>query len=361
LKPQWDMQTAKDHWSQRRADFAYGFRRLFTRDNLVADFKTLLVVAPLTVLIWVYAEEQQLVTEPNVAISFGVQSADPAQRQVSLVSPADGTLHVTLQGSQVGIDRIKALLRQTFMSQPVEIQVPVDMSEGLKQLVPLDQIADNHMFYSQGVTVVSCSPETITVRVDALEDRTAQVVAPPDLTGLVKVTFNPPAVTMRGPRQLLDNLSRFGPLTAVADLAGEAVLKQPGDHEKVPLHFIPQTGIAFLPDVITADLTIGQSDESLVVTPVPVKVEAPKWLTDNYKFTYKEWLTDAVTLVGPRRQIALINPSNAKVTAVVDLDNTDADFHGLKPISFQDRGLPDGVTVKPDSSPRMIQIGVDPR
>jgi hypothetical protein len=361
VKPQWDMQTAKEHLTRRRADVAYSFRRLFTRENLIADLKTLLIVAPLTVLIWVYAEEQQLVTEPNVALSFAVQSADPAQRQVSLVSPADGTLHVTLQGSQVGIDHIKAILRQTFMSQPVEIQVSADMSAGFKQLVPLDQIAGNPMFYSQGVTVVSCSPETITVRVDALEDRSAQVVAPADLTGLVKATFNPPAVTLRGPSEVLQTLSEQGPLTAVADLAGDPVLKQPGNHDKVPLHLLPQANITILPNIVTADLSVGQSDESLAVTPVPVKVQAPKWLMDNYKFSYKEWLTDAVTLVGPRRQIEQINPSNAKVTAVVDLDNTDADFHGLKPISFQDRGLPDGVTVQPDSSPRMIQIGVDPR
>ena len=361
MDSQWNMQDAKARWKSRIAAAPSSFRRRFTRETLIADLKTLLIVAPLTILIWVYAEEQQLVTEPNVALSFDVQSAEPAQRQVALVNPSDGTLHVTLQGSQSGIEHVKASLRQTFLSQALEIQIPGDTTTGLQQLLPLDQISRNPIFYSQGVTVIACTPETITVRVDALEDRTARIVAPPNLPGLLKATFDPATVTLRGPSHALAALSQFGQLTAIADLAGNPVLKQPGDHDKLAVHLLPQPNITFSPDTVSADLLVGQADQTLAVTPVPVKIEAPKWLMDNYKFTYKEWLTDPVTLIGPRRAIAQINPANARLTAVVDLDNTDADFHGLKPVTFQTQNLPDGVSVQPDPSPRTIQIGVDPR
>jgi hypothetical protein len=47
--------------------------------------------------------------------------------------------------------------------------------------------------------------------------------------------------------------------------------------------------------------------------------------------------------------------------AVVDLDNTDANFHGTKPVTFEDKGLPAGVRVKAEVVPRMVQVSVDPR
>jgi hypothetical protein len=160
---------------------------------------------------------------------------------------------------------------------------------------------------------------------------------------------------------LLDDMAYRGDLTATANLAGQPILKQPGEHKQLTVSLIPQPNITFIPDTVTADLLVGQPDATLDVSPVPVKIEASKWLMDNYKFTYKEWITDPVTLIGPRQAIAQINAANARVTAVVDLDYPDADFHGLKPVTFQDSGLPDGVTVKPEAKPRMIQIAVDPR
>src|SRR5271170_2769707 len=101
-------------WLENLRSFARGARRAFTGDNLIANLKTLLTVVPLTVLVWVYAEQQELVTEPDVPLRITVHSADPAHRLVSLISPADGTIQVTLQGSQIGIDRVKDLLQQTL-------------------------------------------------------------------------------------------------------------------------------------------------------------------------------------------------------------------------------------------------------
>ena len=337
-----------------------GLRRAFTRDNLIADLKTLLTVAPLTILVWVYAEQQQLVTDRET-LCISLRSVDPVHQAVTLLSPADGTIQVTLQGSQVGIDRIKVDLRKTIMSEPLDIQVPAGLPTGRQELITLDKIAGNSLFYNQGVTVLACSPEALTVQVDDLVDRPVPVQAPPDVPGLENAVFDPPTVTMRGPAQLLDSLARRGQLVALANLSEEPAIKQPGEHGKLTVDLMPQPGITFIPNTVVADLRVGEANSSLAVSPVLVKVEASKWLMDNYKFTYKEWLTDPVTLIGPRQQLALINPANARVTAVVSLDNTDADFHGQKPITFENAGLPDGVTVKPQTSPPTIQIGIDAR
>jgi hypothetical protein len=341
---------------------ARGLRRAFERDRLIANLKTLLTVAPLTVLVWIYAEEQQLVTEKDVPLRLAVQSLDPAHRAVTLLKPTDGTVQVTLQGSQSGIDRVKGLLEQTLLGEPLEVEVGNALPAGVEPLVTLDQIEGNKIFYEQGVTVISCAPETLTVRLDELAELPATVQAPPDAPGLVKAVFNPSTVSMRGPADLLAAMRRRGGLVAVVDLSDDPILKQPGEHPNYSVHFITQQNITCIPDTVTADLTIGQADQTLDVSPVPVKVESTKWLMDHYTFNFKEALTEPVTLVGPPQQLALVDPRNPKLIAVVELDNTDAGFgHGVKPVTFVDKGLPDGVRVKPDAPPRMIQIAIDPR
>lgn len=336
------------------------FKRGFTRENIISNLKTLLGVVPLTILVWIYAEQQQLVTD-KATVRIAITSADPAHRFVTLLSPSDGTLELTLQGAPSGIDRVKSELEEQMMSQPLSVEVGGEVPEGQQLLPALDEIASNRTFYSKGVTVLSCSPEMLSIRVDPVEDRVVSVQAPPDTPGLIKAVFQPAQVTMRGSSRLLDDLQRRGQLVAVADLTDEPVLKQPGEHPNVLIHLLPQENITFEPSSVTADLTVGQAEQTLDVSPVPVKVLATKWLMDNYKFDYKEVLAEPVTLIGPPEQIALVDPRSPKLIAVVELGNDDAGRHEVKPLTFQNEGLPDGVRVKAESAPRTMQIGIDPR
>jgi hypothetical protein len=321
------------------------------------NLKTLVGVAPLTILVWVYAEQQELVNETS-RVRVVVQSADPAHRAVTLTSPSDGIIQLTLQGSQIGIDRVKALLQQTVLAKPIEIEVATALPAGPQQPVAcLDAIAANPIFFRQGVTVTQCNPETLIVRIDALEDRLATVVAPPDAPGLIQANFHPATVVMRGPSYMFPR----GRLSATADMTDLTILKTPGKHDGVLLPLVPLDNFTFLPDSVTADLTVGQADESISVSPVSVLVLAPKYLTDGYRFDYKEVLPQPVTLTGPPQSIALIDPHNPKLIGVVELDNFDAGHQVTKPVTFEDRGLPDGVHVKPDASPPTIQINVELR
>ena len=341
---------------------ARSFRRSLQRDRLMANLRTLITVVPLTVLVWVYAEQQQLVTQKDVPLHIAVQSGDPAHRLMTLLAPSDGTIHVTLQGSQIGIDRVTADLQRTFVADALDVTIANSLPVGPRQPLPLlDQLKDNRIFASHAVTVVSCSPETLVIGVDELEEQEVPVKAPADVPGLIKATFIPPTVKLRGPKNLLYELEQRGELAAIADLSNEPSLKQPGDHNNLTVHFLPQENITFQSPAVVADIVVGEPDESIAVSPVPVMIMAPKWLMDNYKFDYKEVLAEPVTLVGPKAQIDLVDPHNPKLIAVVELQNTDALYHGQKTIAFQPQGLPDGVRVKPDPAPRTIEIGVDPR
>jgi len=336
-------------------------RRSLSRENLIRNLKTLMGVIPLTILVWVVAEQHEVVTS-NAYLRIGVQSTDPAHRAVTLLSPADGTVQVTLEGSQAGIDHLRTLLRQTLVADPLEIDIGSSLPPGPHQpLAALDQIATNRLFSNEGVTVTACAPETLLVRVDALQDRLATVSAPADTPGLITAVFHPATVTMRGPVNLLNEMSQHGPLTAFADLSSEAALKIPGQHNRQPVSLIVPDDITLIPSTVTADLTVGQADQTISVSPVPVKVLAPKWLTDNYKFDYKEVLTEPVLLTGPPQAIAQIDPHAPNLVAVVELDNTDAGKQESKPIWFETSGLPEGVHLKTESPLPTIQISVDPR
>jgi hypothetical protein len=351
------------HPGEMSSKLADGVRRAFTRQRLIANLKTFLVAAPLTILIWIYAEQQQLVTGKDLPLRISIVSADPAHRVVELVSPPDGELHVTVEGSQSGIDQVRDLMQQTLIDKALQLEIGGAAVNGPTRLtlVTMDQIASNRLFFSHGVTVTGCVPETLVVQQDKLLEEEVPVKAPPDVPGLTKAVFDPPTVKMVGPSQMLEELLRRGGLSAVADLASEPSLKEPGEHDHIPVHLIPVENVTIAPDSVMANLWAQQADQSRLVSPVAVFIEAPKWLTDNFKIDYKDVLDQPVTVTGPPGQISLVDPARPRVIAVLQLANADAGFHGLKAVTFQDVGLPDGVHVKPENPPRMIQVDVTPR
>ena len=337
-------------------------RRALSRQNLIANLKTFLIAAPLTILIWIYAEQQQLVPGKDLPLRISVVSADPANRMVELVSPPDGEIHVTVEGSQSGIDQVRDLMQQTLIDKPLQLEIGGAAVSGPTRLtlVTMDQIAGNRLFFSHGVTVTSCVPETLVVQEDRLQEREVPVKAP-EAPGLVKAVFDPPTVKMLGPSQTMNELGRKGELFALADLADEPSLKEPGEHDHIPVHLKPVDNVAFSPDSVMANLWARQADQSRLVSPVAVFIQAPKWLVDNFAINYKDVLDQPVTLVGPPGQISLVDPTRPRLIAVLQLANADVGFHGLKPVTFEDIGLPEGVHVKQENPPRMIQVDVTPR
>ena len=81
----------------------------FSRDRLISFLKTLVWVAPLTLLIWVYAEREQVWTTENESIPFELVSSDPT-RIVSLKG-VDKNLMVDLQGPRARVEEVLEKLR----------------------------------------------------------------------------------------------------------------------------------------------------------------------------------------------------------------------------------------------------------
>src|SRR4051812_25126512 len=88
-------------------EYAWNLRRwsarTFTTENFFAFMKTFAWVAPLTILIWVYAEREQVV-QRETTIPIAVKSTDP-NRIVSL-KPGDESILAFVGGPRLAVDRV---------------------------------------------------------------------------------------------------------------------------------------------------------------------------------------------------------------------------------------------------------------
>src|SRR3954465_8937039 len=79
-----------------------------TREQVVSNLKTLAWVIPLTLLIWIYAEREQVGTQKDISVPF--ELAPRPNRAVSLVDtrpPQDKNLILELQGPQARLQEVK--------------------------------------------------------------------------------------------------------------------------------------------------------------------------------------------------------------------------------------------------------------
>src|SRR5262245_57673087 len=84
-------------------------RNASSRESILSTIKTLAWVAPLTVLIWIYAEREQLFIDPGVPIPIAVTSGDPT-RVVTLIRPAEKMIMADLEGPRSRVEALKASL-----------------------------------------------------------------------------------------------------------------------------------------------------------------------------------------------------------------------------------------------------------
>src|SRR5947209_13465364 len=89
----------------RPLDYGSRSKRSALGERVVDMLKTLIWVAPLTVLIWVYAEREQSDRRDNVTVPIAVK-INATNRIVVLVDPPDKNLVVTLSGPRTALQRV---------------------------------------------------------------------------------------------------------------------------------------------------------------------------------------------------------------------------------------------------------------
>jgi hypothetical protein len=332
------------------------FRKGFTRENLISTMKTLAWVIPLTLLIWVYAEREQLATDPDVTIAIAVKSTDPS-RIVTLVRPVEGLITCTLQGPRSRLDLVRELLQPHNNAPPITVEIDNATPLGPSIPIPLLQkIENNPKFKNNGVSVIRCSPEDILVSVDRLEEREATVVAPANIPSLESATFAPATVRVRGPHQLLETLSANGHLTVTADIAALPELKTPGKHTVNNVQLLPDQNLTISNAPLQAVLTVKEPDVEYEVKDLPVLIEGPGTLFNRYRINY-DTILPSVKVSGPPAQIEKLK--SGEIHPVAKLRISTEDIKNPKPLPLQIEDLPPGVSVSPSENPEATFSVVD--
>ena len=309
--------------------FYYGL----TRENVTSFLKTMAWAAPLTVLIWVYAESEQQVPDTDQPISIEVTSRDPGK--VVTLDPGEHSITCDLRGPQSNLDRFKATLSP---ARPIVIELDTSQMMDREDYISiLDKLRESPQFREAGITVEKCSPAMLQVYVDTVLTRSLPVKPPPSVPGLQDVSFNPPTISVSGPSRFLKSFDEV-----TADISSLPVLDQPGVHQvdNVALDPDPSGFLKFTPSQVRAVLTVAQKDVTKPFS-VPIWVATTPRINNDYIITVNgSGFTPQLDLTGPSEQLDRIN-KDVIPKALLEID--DANVNTTTSVELKIEGLPDGV------------------
>lgn len=336
-------------------------RDTFSRQQLFAGLKSLAWVAPLTVLIWVYAEREQLARVSSVPVRVEVRSGDPS-KVVSLLDPVTGQFapdqRVTfdLSGPRARVEAVRELLNSGGPGGiAVQVNAP-DLPPG-RQTVDALLASNDPRFVENGVTLANPTPARLDVLVDKTEVREVPVRVPPDVTNLTDApVFTPATVKVSGPASVLNGLE-----AAYADLAALPQIKVPGSHPEVKSIRVtvpnPDPRVTVSPPTVAGSLSVRREDVTYTIRSMGIYVSAPFSLLEDFGVEPAERTLANVTVVGPEDQIALLRNENNPPTYKAVIEVTREDARGdrrMAPVRYE--GLPPGVRVSPDDEKRKVEF-----
>jgi hypothetical protein len=235
--------------------------------------KTAVWVVPLTVMIWVYAEQQQPVDVQSESILVDISSGSPG-RIVTLTHPTDDIPTATLSGAKENLDQVIAKLNEPGDKRWVHIAVPQDLQPGIHDLNIGDEIARADIFTSAGIKVTNVQPARIQVKVDELETREdIPVTAAPNPNLVGTPVFDPPKVKITAPKSSFEDAGKSGSL-AFVQIHTTAELAVPGTHTASGLAVLtPLAGdnVTISPPTVTATFSVKQSDRRFKIDSMPIR------------------------------------------------------------------------------------------
>ncbi|HYO09983.1 MAG TPA: hypothetical protein VER17_13515 [Tepidisphaeraceae bacterium] len=356
------LRTWRDDISAEWTRFASGF----TRENIVSNLKTLAWVVPLTLLIWIYAEREQVAPAKDVAVPFELTSVD-ADRAVSLKPPQDKNLVLELQGPQARLQDVLNKLRGGTMPQGLKIDVPTTYQVNREHALPtLDLVRSQKIFTDAGVTVLGVQPARLEIVVDEVVEREARIVGPSGVKNL-EATFDPPTVKLRGPLSVLNKAlasvpqEENGRLLLHADLP-QHILRKPDHYEltDVVLTRPPElqddrVSIVALPK-IRAVVDVRQADKTYTRPSMTVTQDVPDGLLDKYKMVDFRAVLQNVTLVGPPELIEAMQRPDFQPQPKAHVVVTAEDATGERRTKVVVYDLPKGVDVVPEDQKRTVEF-----
>ncbi len=305
----------KSFGSRAASSFRVWSRDTFNRDQMISSLKSLAWVAPLTILIWVYAEREQILSQPNQTIPISVKSADP--KLIVTIAQEEASIIAEISGPHSSVDKITEELKLIANNkQGVVIEIPSSFSAGT-YTIPTSWVGEAELFKRAGVTVSKISPQNLHVQIDRMEDRDVDVKVPADVNNLVgTTTFEPRTVRITGPHTVLDAADAQGKLNVYANFKGFNELRVPGKHDltAVPLTIgVSDKNVTVSPTSLKATIEVRQMEADYLVNSMPVWVTYPPGFED-YHVVFNDGPNTVtnVTLFGPGEEIEAMKKPDFK-------------------------------------------------
>lgn len=304
-------------------------RHTFSRDSLMSSLRTFLWVVPLTVLIWVYAEREELGPPEKVTFKFQLVDSEPG-RLVRVVEMIDGK-PIPIEGSQVTAEitgphaRLEKVAGQLIAG---DVQIPAPRLDPGVHPLQANFMADAPIFKSNGITFNSIMPAELTVLVDPMKSVEVEVQpSPEERDSLAKVEFEPRKVQISMP----ESFARDHPkVTAYANLTD---LTTPGAHQEdatiSPSVNDPHVTLSMV--AVHAVYTVKNKNVAGVIPSVPVWPTIPP-LPNNYWGTHHVEIAPGfdtireVNVVGPPDVVQKLQdrtPTGFPIKATFDVSATD--------------------------------------
>ncbi len=283
-------------------------RDTFSRDQLISGFKSLAWVAPMTILIWVYAEREQT-TKGRMTFRVEARNTDP-NRLVTLGVGPDGRprteieVYADVSGPQARFQEV----REKLEAAGAALQEDVPALEPGSHSIALGNLTNDPLFVSHGLSISNISPPEMRVTIDPIDHVDLEVMVKPTVTNLDgPAVFDPPVVHVAAPRSALEAARQQGRLLAYADLGN---LTDPGTRTLSDVHvsvLANEPRVTISPTTVSAKLTVKKSDEEGTIRSLPVWViYPPSAFWDKYKAEYEKNLDD-VKVTGPAEMLREIN------------------------------------------------------
>ncbi len=330
--------------------------------RIINVLRNMIWVVPLTVLVWLYAEREQIAPQQGLSIPITVVS-ERADRVVEVVRPEDGTVTIDIKGTRARIEQAR---QELTAKQGIQLVLPASAPVGPQVPMPaMEAIATHRVFADRGIVVTSVSPATLTLNVDELrEGMEFRPQVSREVAALLESPpiFDPPVARVSGPRSVLMN--REDPAEVIAELTEQMLPKVPGEHVigGITLRLKnPDPRVRITPSTVSATVHIKASTTRYVLTSVPVFTMGPQAVLDKYHvdFGSKGPFINNVTVVGPEDQINRIKSNEFIPRAVLEIRSEDA-RSPLPRAPFM-YILPDGVEVIEEDLSRTITFELKER
>jgi hypothetical protein len=339
--------------------FGRWLRDCFERENIIAGLTALAWLVPMTLLIWIYAEREQVLPEKDQTIPIAVRSND-GSLYVEVTS--DANIVADLAGPRSRVDEVRQQIQPRDGKPSIVVTIPDGLSPGQVHEPDIAQLLNSHpAFQARGVTVSNCKPSRIQVFVDRFEEHELEVQKPDDVTNLAATPlFEPNKVRVRAQASALARAKSSGALRIIADLGKTGRLNSPGKHEAPVPVYVPNLvsdAVTYTPSTVQAKFEVRSSNVTGKLTSVPVKVSAPVELQEQHSIQIQQTPRNViynVTVTGPAERIAELERGDIKLWAVLEVDGNDIPTAGgTRRLKFE---VPEGVRVSDADQQRTVEF-----